>query len=210
MPAPISDRRRFLESLFVLVTAAGKFVFMDLLQWRVLFIICTIVGWIFYIYLRWKSNPALLSYWGFRTDNLRTTLFRLMPLAVLALISFLIIGYTRETIQVTWHIIPILIIYPIWGTIQQFLCVGLVTGNLQDMSRPVPKILNVLITALLFSTLHYPNLWLMAGTFVLAIIYSIVYLRERNLLALGLFHGWLGAIFYYSVVGRDPFSEVFG
>jgi len=183
---------------------------MDLLQWKILFITCTIVGWVAYIYLRWKTNPTLLSYWGFRADNLRTTLFRLIPLAVLALIAFLIIGYTRETIQVTWHIIPILIIYPIWGTIQQFLCVGIVTGNLQDMSRPVPKILNVLITALLFSTLHYPNLWLMAGTFVLAIIYSIVYLRERNLLALGLFHGWLGAIFYYSVVGRDPFAEVFG
>jgi hypothetical protein len=81
MPAPVSDTRRYLESLFVLVTAAGKFIFMDLLQWRVLFIICTIVGWIVYIYLRWKSNSALLSYWGFRTDNLRTTLFRLMPLA---------------------------------------------------------------------------------------------------------------------------------
>jgi membrane protease YdiL (CAAX protease family) len=210
MPAPISDRRRFLEALFVLVTAAGKFVFMDLLHWRFPFIVCTTVGWAVYIYFRWKNDPTLLVYWGFRTDNLRAMFFRLMPIAAVALISCLIIGYTRATLQVTWHIIPGLVLYPIWGTVQQFLCVGLVTGNLQDMRRPVPKILNVLITAVLFSALHYPNLWLMAGTFVLAILYSIVYLRERNLYALGLFHGWLGVIFYYSVVGRDPFAEVFG
>ena len=50
----------------------------------------------------------------------------------------------------------------------------------------------------------------MMGTFILALLYTIVYLRERNLFALGLFHGWLGALFYYTVVGRDPFMEVFG
>jgi membrane protease YdiL (CAAX protease family) len=66
------------------------------------------------------------------------------------------------------------------------------------------------ITAILFSLLHYPNLWLMVGTFVLALLYTIVYLRERNLYALGMFHGWLGALFYYTVVERDPFMEVFG
>jgi hypothetical protein len=50
----------------------------------------------------------------------------------------------------------------------------------------------------------------MIGTFVLALIYSTVYLRQRNVYALGIFHGWLGAIFYYTVVARDPFAEVFG
>ena len=49
----------------------------------------------------------------------------------------------------------------------------------------------------------------MIGTFILALLYTTVYLRERNLFALGLFHGWLGALFYYTVVGRDPYMEVF-
>ena len=26
---------------------------------------------------------------------------------------------------------------------------------------------------------------------------------------MGVFHGWLGAMFYYTVVNRDPFQEVF-
>lgn len=151
-----------------------------------------------------------MRYWGFRTDNLGTVLRQLVPLGLLAVATFLTIGYFRDTLNITWHIIPILLTYPIWGTIQQFLCVGLVAGNMQDMSRPSNRNVIVLITAIFFSLLHYPNVWLMAGTFVLALVYSAFYLRERNLYALGLFHGWLGALFYYGVVGRDPFMEVFG
>jgi membrane protease YdiL (CAAX protease family) len=66
------------------------------------------------------------------------------------------------------------------------------------------------ITALLFGFVHYPDLWLMLGTFVLALVYGFVYLRQRNVFVLGLIHGWLGALFYYTVVNRDPFMEVFG
>jgi uncharacterized protein len=50
----------------------------------------------------------------------------------------------------------------------------------------------------------------MLGTFILALLYGYIYLRSRNLYVLGLFHGWLGALFFYTVVGRDPFAEVFG
>ena len=50
----------------------------------------------------------------------------------------------------------------------------------------------------------------MLGTFVLALLYGYCYLRARNLFVLGLFHGWLGALFFYTVVDRDPFMEVFG
>lgn len=50
----------------------------------------------------------------------------------------------------------------------------------------------------------------MLGTFLLALFYGYVYLRVRNVFMLGLFHGWLGGLFFYTVVGRDPFLEVFG
>ena len=154
------------------------------------------------------NNAAVL---GFEKAIISRKLLRILfPFASVAVIACLFTGYVRGTLNLTWHIIPILIVYPIWGTIQQFLCVGLVAGNFQDMNKPLKKYWIVPITAVLFSVLHYPNLWLMMGTFILAILYTIIYLRERNLYALGLFHGWLGALFYYTVVGRDPFMEVFG
>jgi hypothetical protein len=48
----------------------------------------------------------------------------------------------------------------------------------------------------------------MIGTFFLAMFYGFIYSREKNIYALGLFHGWLGGLFYYTVVGRDPFLEM--
>ena len=50
----------------------------------------------------------------------------------------------------------------------------------------------------------------MIGTFLLALFYGMVYLKTRNVWVMGILHGWLGALFFYTVVGRDPFAEVFG
>ena len=111
----------------------------------------------------------------------------------------------------TWHIIPILILYPIWGIIQQFLVIALVAGNFKDLKRPViSNSLIIIVTALLFGLLHYPFYWLILATFILALFYGYIYLRARNVYVMGIFHGWLGGLFFYTVVGRDPFAEVFG
>ena len=209
MTVRITDKRRIFELAAVATTAGGKFLFMDFLEWRLPFILCTLVAWTVYAVVRSMSHSTMLRHWGFRKDNFKKVLRILFPFALIAIVTCIVTGYVSGTLNLTWHIFPILILYPIWGTIQQFLCVGLVAGNLQDMNKPLKKYWIVLITAVLFSVLHYPNLWLMIGTFILALLYTTVYLRERNLYALGLFHGWLGALFYYTVVGRDPFMEVF-
>jgi membrane protease YdiL (CAAX protease family) len=86
-----------------------------------------------------------------------------------------------------------------------------VAGNLKDMQRGrFSNAVIIFLTALLFGLLHYPFYWLVLGTFILALFYGYVYLKARNVYVLGIFHGWLGALFFYTVVGRDPFQEVFG
>lgn len=126
------------------------------------------------------------------------------------MIIFLVVGYLHNTINLTWHIIPILIIYPIWGTIQQFLLIGLVAGNFQDLNNfSIKKITIIILTALLFAVVHFPNYWLIVATFVLALFYGSIYLKARNVYVMGLFHGWLGGLFFYTVLDRDPFLEVY-
>lgn len=98
-----------------------------------------------------------------------------------------------------------------WGVIQQFLVIGLVAGNLQDLKEyKLNEFAIIFLTATLFGLVHYPYYWLIAGTFVLALVYGFIYLRARNVYVMGLFHGWLGGLFFYTVVDRDPFAEVFG
>ena len=207
---PISDKVRLLEILAVVITGVGKFVFMDYLNWRLLFVIVAIVSWSLYVYYRHKKDKDVLKDWGFRRDNFKLVLRLVVPFALVAIVAFIGIGYMQGTLNPSWHIAPLLITYPIWGTIQQFLTIGLVAGNLSTLkSVKLKKRSVILLTAVLFSLVHYPSVWLLIGTFILALFYGYIYLKAKNLYVLGIFHGWLGALFYYTVVNQDPFADVF-
>ena len=200
-----------MEITAALLTAAGKFLFMDYLGWQLPFIVTASLSWITYIIYRKRKLPGILKYWGFRTDNFKTVMKKVLPFGIFSLITFIGVGLYQNTINITWHIIPILILYPVWGVIQQFLLITLTAGNMQDLNRhPLNNEIIIVTAALLFAGVHYPVLWLVAGTFVLAVFYGWVYLSERNIYVLGLFHGWLGGLFYYTVLDRDPFVEIFG
>jgi membrane protease YdiL (CAAX protease family) len=199
------------EILLAFATGIGKLVFMDLLNWRFPFIVVMIFAWSLYVWKRYKQSPDLLQKWGFRWGNFGKVVGLMLPFGILAVVSSLAVGYWRDTLNLTWHIIPILILYPIWGTIQQFLVISLVAGNLHDLKlKRWNDWLVVFVAALLFGLVHYPYWWLVGGTFVLAMFYGYIFLKQRNVYAMGIFHGWLGAIFFYTVVGRDPFMEVLG
>jgi len=57
-----------------------------------------------------------------------------LPFGLLGITTMIVIGAIQGTINITWHIIPILITYPIWGTIQQFLLIALLAGNLSELN----------------------------------------------------------------------------
>lgn len=208
---PISDSRRIAEIIAVVFTGLGKFIFMDHLGWKFAYVAGAVVAWAAYIIHRHRTVPGILRYWGFRTDNFRQVLRTVLPFALLSFVSFFIVGALQDTLNPTWHILPLFLTYPLWGTIQQFLLIGLVAGNLNEMDRSRSKKVIILIgTAVVFAGVHYPDRWLIIGTFVLALFYGYIYLRQRNLYVMGIMHGWLGALFYYTVVDRDPFIGVFG
>ncbi len=207
---PISDKVRLLEILGVVITGIGKFIFMDYLNWRLPFVIFAILAWSTYVLYHYKKDKNVLKDWGFRLDNFKSVLKLMWPFVIVSVVSFFVIGYIQDTINLTWHILPLLITYPIWGSVQQFLTIGLLAGNLKDLKRTkLSKPLIVFLTAIFFSLVHYPSIWLMAGTFILALFYVYIYLKAKNIYVLGLFHGWLGALFYYTVVNQDPFADVF-
>jgi membrane protease YdiL (CAAX protease family) len=211
LPFPLSNKRRLLEILAVVLTAIGKFIFMDYLNWRFPFVAVAIICWVSYIIYRNRTRPGITEYWGFRTDNFKTVLKKILPFAILSFLVCICVGLFRDTLNISWHIIPILVLYPIWGIVQQFLLIALTAGNMQDMKgQSLNKGFIIFISALLFGAIHYPYVWLIIGTFILALFYGWIYLSERNIYVLGIFHGWLAAIFYYTILERDPFLEMFG
>ncbi len=186
----ISNRTRVLEIAAVLLTGVGKFIFVDGLGAKLPFIVGAVLGWGTYVYWRHRRQPGILAYWGFRTDNFHRSLLQLLPLATAAVLLFAGVGYATGKWVLSWHLLPVLLLYPLWGVIQQFLVVGLVAGNLHDYEgRRLSPAAVTGSTAVLFSAVHWPARLLVAGTFVLALVYVTVYPRRRNLWALGLYHG---------------------
>ncbi len=205
------NKRSVTEILMALLTGVGKLVFFDLLNQRLLFMAAVIIGWSTYSILRFKQNPGAFTEWGFRTSNTKKVSKMILPFALFGFISTLLCGYLLGTIQITWHVFPMLLFYPIWGTLQQFLIIGIISGNLQNLKGvDIAKWKIILITSSLFAVVHFPYMWLIGSTFLLSGFYTWIYLKERNLYVLGILHGWLGAIFFYAIMERDPFTEVFG
>jgi large-conductance mechanosensitive channel len=203
-------RHNVIEIALAIITAIGKIIFMDILNWRLPFISIVILGWVIYILWQRKRHPDRLIQWGFRTDNWLGVCKRVLPFAILAIGAFFVIGLANNSIQWTWHIFPILLIYPLWGILQQFLVISLVAGNLQDFNAHKKRSgLIILGASTLFALVHYPHEWLMGGTFLLALFYGYIFLKDHNIYVLGILHGWLGALFFYTVLNRDPFNEVF-
>lgn len=205
------NKQRLFEIIAVLLTGAGKFIFMDWLNWRAFYVVGACLFWIGFVVYRYRKDKNILEYWGFSKTNFKTTFLFLLPFGLLSVVLFFLIGNYFDTIIINKNIIPILLLYPIWGVIQQFIVVALVAGNLRDMENlNLSNVAIVVLTSLVFAAVHFPFLTLVGGTFLLALVYTMIYLRKKNLYALGLYHGWLGAFYFYTIVGRDPWAEVFG
>ena len=204
MKAIQTDRIKKFEIVAVLATGIGKLIFFNWLHLQFWFIMLASIFWIGYILYRVRSNKSIVNWWGFRKEGLRNSLRMIAPLAVIALTLFILYGLRSGKMILNWHIIPSLILYPLWGIIQQFLIMALLAGNLDTLkNESVPRYLTILMTAFVFGIVHFPYYLLIVGTFLLAIIYALVFLKHRNLWVLGLFHGWLGSFFYFFVLGRD-------
>lgn len=208
MEIPI--RRRWFEIGAVALTAVLKFVMVDGLNLRPIFIPLVIGGWLSYLIYRVRKDKGILAYWGFTTKNLRTSFAFTFLMGIVGFLGMASYAYIHDQFVFNWPLLLSLLLYPLWGWIQHLLTMGLVAGNLHDMPNAWPKVAIILFTATVFALVHLPNLYLAGATFLLALFYVIIYLKWRNLWPLGLFHGWLGALFYYWVLNQDPWQQILG
>jgi hypothetical protein len=173
------------------------------------FIAGAVIFWATYVCLKSRLDPSAINNWGFRTDNLgeaATVTFFVFLIIVGILI---IIGGMQNTLAFPTHLLAQLAIYPAWGLIQQFLALAIVVGNLERTSmfeERKPSL--VILTALLFSAVHLYDVGLATGCFLLELMIVPLYFRYRNLLPLGILHGWTGALYYLWVLNEDLWNEI--
>ena len=201
-------RRERGELIAAVATGLLHPFFLEVLDIKVVFVFGAVIGWGSYLIVRLRRYPSLLQTWGFRRAGLRESSRAAGAVLVLGLAAITLIAAIRGTLSFHWHILPLLVAYPVWGVIQHFLLQALVARPLA--TRWPSRTLVVLFVSVLFALVHWPDPFLMGATLLLALCFTPIYLRWRNLWPLGFVHGWLGAFAYYLVLGRDPWADLFG
>ena len=86
--------------------------------------------------------------------------------------------------------------YPLWGLAQQYAMQSFTLRRLRGATDSNP--LAAAGTALLFASLHWPNLALSLVTLLGGYVWCRLFLRHPNLFTLALSHGWLAVLLRYS------------
>ena len=200
---------KWLEFLAVVTTGLLHLVFKSLGA-KGLFIALASVSWVGYIVWQVRQDPSKWVQWGFQTKNLSSSFF--LPTVIFVVGVSLMAWYGLANGRVLWqgHILLLLLLYPLWGILQQFLVQTLGVANLMALFPTQGWMVAMPVGIVLFAVIHFPNGLLMLATGLMAALFIPCYLRDRNLWPLGLYHGWLGTFFYLWVLGKDPWIAVFG
>ena len=182
---------------------------MDWLGLRLFYVVGACLFWFIYIYRKTRKNPEVFKSWGFQRKYLKQSFLFLLPFALLVIAGIIVYGHTVNAHLLNWHVIPVLILYPAWGIIQQFLMISLVAGNFMKLTdTKVTESQVILFTSFLFALVHYPSLPLMGFAFILEIVFIKAFFKWPNIWSLGLYHGWIGGLFIFFVLERDLWSEL--
>lgn len=209
--APAGRAPNWYEVGAVLVTAGAHLVCTHLLDQAAVFVFAASALWLGYAVARTRREPGVLTRWGFTRRNLGPALADTSVFAGGAFLGIAALAGMGGTLRLPWSLLPLMLLYPLWGLVQQFLVQALVAANLARLPGAAGSPWTVTPPcALLFGLVHLPQLDLALATGVLGLVFTPIYLRYRNLWPLGLCHGWLGALTYVWILERDPWREMFG
>jgi membrane protease YdiL (CAAX protease family) len=145
---------------------------------------------------------------GLRFDNfLRAMKLLVVPMLVVGLICVglgLVLGTRPDLFR--WHperpIAGQLALGFAWGFVQQYVLQSFINRRAQIVWQRGVR--SVLLTAVIFALLHFPNPWLMLITFIGGLVWAFVYQRAPNLFALALSH----AVMTWVLVSTLPVSAL--
>lgn len=204
-----SPNKKHFGILAVFITAVLKFILMDWLNWRVFYLTGVCLFWLGYILYRLKTDRELVRFWGFKKEYFRQTMFCLAPLISITIIGSILYGSFNKSLSFSWHFLLVLFLYSFWGIIQQFIMLGIITNKMLSLTEvKMNRYLIIVLISTLFSLIHYTDFFLVVFTFCLELIFITVYLKWRNLWAIGIAHGWIGTFILYYVLGRDLWAEL--
>lgn len=148
-------------------------------------------GFMFYSHRQRGETARRL---GFRLDNFWEAMRLLATLFAAPAAALILYGWLAGNLNFArWgggqSILGLPALGALWGLLQQYALQGFINRRAQILWGPGWK--SVLLTALVFALLHFPNPWLTLATFFGGLVWAYVYQRAPNLYALGITHGMM-------------------
>lgn len=200
-----SLRGRAFELAAVLGTVLGFLLF----GLSFLYIGTASIFWVTYVAVRYRWDRDVFERWGFRREGLRRAAVLTLPFALIASAFCIVYAALWGEPVLNVHLPLLLLLYPPWGVVQQFLVLALGAENMVAVSRGrIGEPAAVLITAVGFAAIHAEDPRLVGATFFLGLVTTSVYFRTKNLWVPGILHGWFATLFYFLVMGEDPWAEL--
>ena len=106
-----------------------------------------------------------------------------------------------------WRILAAFGFYLPWALMQQTLFQFYLLGRMLALFPRRRPLAAVVITGIVFSLVHLPDVWTTLGTAIAGSAWCFLYYRYRLLLPLAFSHAALGSAFYYGLFGHDLATE---
>lgn len=189
----------------VLAAAAIHLIATLALDWHGVDIVVIGTAVLGYVAIRVRHNTVRAA-WGLRRLGFGTCARAASLWLVSGATALAVIALLRGSLVVELNLLPLLVLYPLWGIVQQLLVLGMLAHNLDVLGVRRPMVLAV--AAFGFAAVHVPDWPLVGATALLGLVNALLFFRHRNLWPLALLHGWLGALFYRWVLDRDVWGEL--
>lgn len=175
----ISDNRRIFEIIAVFLTGMSKILFINILKLHAVYIVSAILFWSVYFVVRVKKHPRLLYYWGLSVGNAKDAFKIVGVVGGIAILGFVFYGLFNDSAIFNTNLLIVLITYPFWGLIQQFMVMSILANNLKDFQSGRFSYYQVIgITSFVFAFIHFPSIPLIIATFLMAVFYSVIFCRS--------------------------------
>lgn len=164
--------------------------------------------WSLYAAARVRAQRRLLERWGLRPNvHLRPLVAILAPLLGGLVLLGLGLAWVLGRSLLPPYLWLSLLLYPLWGLIQQWLVQALFVDNVRALAGASTLWL-LGLGAIGFGAIHLAHPPLVVATALMGGVYVALFQRWRNLWPLACCHGWLGSLFYPWVLGINPAEQL--
>lgn len=198
-------KRAWFELSLAIVVGVGHLVFDGLLGLKGYYIGASVAALAVYASVRLR-RPGQAAMWGMGLQNLKPAAIAATVLLIAGTSTMVAYGLAHGRTRPPASFFWLALLYPVWGLVQQFVLCPLLYRNL--VALRLGPLFSTAVSAILFGLVHAPD-WTLCGlTTVSAVIWIRLYERWPNLWCQGVSQGVLGALAYYYVLGRDPWTEL--